>query len=249
MSLDWRFQVTACAAAPALSPACAAEQLAAHLAAQEPAPAVLHTLLREGLSAYHCPPPLRPALKDARAVALALVALSPSACACLISAFRAFGPSARALWEAIRPYVAGDPLAALALTVARPDLYAFAAGAHQLLVARGAPRSWLAAAIKPPWRVAIGSPFHADVLAAATAAEIPFVPVAKNPTIALFGDVGVRCLEKDSVLLVLLLFFGFRDYAAAIPPSAPAQLLAAHSAPWLTPSASPSSSTTTSTRT
>lgn len=249
MALDWRFQVTAASAPKTMSATEAAPLLAAHLAAQEPAVTVLHTLLCEGLTAYHCPQELVPALSDETAVALALLARAPAAGASLVSAFRSLGGLARTLWALIKPAVVGDPLACLALRVARPDLFAFAAGAHRHLVVHGAPPSWLEAATVPPWVAKPGTQFHADVLAAARAAEIPFVAVAKNPLIALFGDVGVSCLKRDSVLLVLLLFFGFRDYATSIPPSAPPQLQTAFSAPWLraTQTATPSLTTQTAT--
>jgi hypothetical protein len=241
--MDWRFRRVARTAPPGRG----AGQLAEHWAAQLTALGALAELLNKGIANMYVPPELAPAADPPRAVGLALLAMAPASGFALLAASRRRGGLAGQLWAEVCRHGVVHPLVSDVIATARPDLQRFAAQCAQRLLRAGMPDAWAEDAIRGPWRIVTGSRFHRDILAAARQAEVPFAAVRSGASLAVHGLAGVRCTDRDRVLLLLLLFFGPTSYAAALPDCAPAQLATAARAPWLT--AMTFTTTTTSTAT
>lgn len=228
--MDWQFR----RASRATRAGCHAGLLAEHWAAQLTALGALAELLNRGVAGMYVPPELAAAADPPHAVGLALLAMAPASGFALLSSCRRRGGLAGQLWARVCRAGVIHPLVASTLATARPDLQRFAARCAWRLLWADMPDTWVEDAVRGPWEVVIGSPFHRDVLAAARLAEVPFAAVTAGASLAFHGAAGVCCTDSDRVLLLLVLFWGPASYATTLPASAPTQLHTAHQAPWMT---------------
>lgn len=164
---------------------------------------------------------------------LDVVSLSPLEALPVLSLWRKRGPLARAAWDLAKPAICGHRLLSRALAHSRPDIFAFVGRTAFAMVQANAPANWLDNAVTGTWPAPIGGKFAQDVLLCKQIGQIFFERVTKNVFIALHNNVGLRCTYSDSLVLLLLLFFGPPAYHKKVPFYAPKQLHEAGKAAWL----------------
>ena len=160
--------------------------------------------------------------------------MAPPECFALVCSLRRVGGAATELWEKISPLTYS--FVEEALDVARTDLQLFVATTGNLLMRAGVTREWAQPALAAVWPLKRGTAFYNDVLRCCKAAETPIiVTTAANASLCFEKKVNLRMLNRDKLLLFLLLFFWVPNYAASVPTSAPTAFQEAATAPWLIP--------------